>query len=208
MKIVVSSEERQNAGFVLKNLVRMKKTKNKVRDHCHFTGKYRGAAHYLCNIQFKKPKFTPVVFHNLANYYSDLFIQNLGRTEGRINGIANNSEKYISLCKDVVIGSHKNKNRVRKEIRHELRFIDSLKFMTSFDKLVSNLSKDKLKQTKKVFKDNIDLISRKGVYPYKYMDKIEKFYETELPPKEEFFSELNDCDISEKRSRACKECLD
>ncbi|CAH3153047.1 unnamed protein product, partial [Pocillopora meandrina] len=47
--------------------------KDKVRDHCNFTGKYCGAAHYKCNRQFKKPKFTPVIFHNLANYDSHLF---------------------------------------------------------------------------------------------------------------------------------------
>jgi len=43
-------------------------SEKKVRDHCHFTGKYRGAAHNKCNLQFKKPKFTPVIFHNLAGY--------------------------------------------------------------------------------------------------------------------------------------------
>ena len=42
----------------------------KVRDHCHFTGKYRGAAHVKCNPQFKKPKFTPVIFHNLSGFAS------------------------------------------------------------------------------------------------------------------------------------------
>ena len=46
----------------------------KVRDHCHFTGKYRGAAHNKCNLQFKKPKFTPVIFHNLSGYDSHLFV--------------------------------------------------------------------------------------------------------------------------------------
>ena len=51
--------------------------KDKVRDHCNFTGKYCGAAHYKCNRQFKKPKFTPVIFHNLANYDSHLFVKNL-----------------------------------------------------------------------------------------------------------------------------------
>ena len=44
----------------------------KVRDHCHFTGKYRGAAHNKCNLQFKKPKFTPVIFHNLSGYDAHL----------------------------------------------------------------------------------------------------------------------------------------
>ena len=47
----------------------------KVRDHCHFTGKYRGAAHNSCNLKYRKPKFTPVVFHNLSGYDSHLFIK-------------------------------------------------------------------------------------------------------------------------------------
>ena len=52
----------------------------KVRDHCHFTGKLRGAAHNICNLQFKKPKFTPVIFHNLSGYDAHLFVKNLGKT--------------------------------------------------------------------------------------------------------------------------------
>ena len=53
---------------------------DKVRDHCHFTGRYRGAAHNSCNLEYKKPKYIPVVFHNLSNYDSHLFIKNLGFT--------------------------------------------------------------------------------------------------------------------------------
>ena len=49
----------------------------KVRDHDHFTGKFRGAAHNQCNLQFKKPKFTPVIFHNLSGYDAHLFVKNL-----------------------------------------------------------------------------------------------------------------------------------
>ena len=55
---------------------------DKVRDHCHFTGKYRGAAHNSCNLKYRKPNFIPVVFHNLSGYDSHLFIKNLGFTAG------------------------------------------------------------------------------------------------------------------------------
>ena len=47
----------------------------KVRDHCHFTGRYRGAAHRICNFKYRKPYITPVVFHNLSGYDSHLFIK-------------------------------------------------------------------------------------------------------------------------------------
>ena len=47
----------------------------KVRDHCHFTGRYRGATHNSCNLKYRKPNFTPVVFHNLSGYDSHLFIK-------------------------------------------------------------------------------------------------------------------------------------
>ena len=50
---------------------------DKVRDHCHFTGRYRGAAHNSCNLKYKKPNFTPVVFHNLSGYDSHLFIKKI-----------------------------------------------------------------------------------------------------------------------------------
>ena len=78
----------------------------KVRDHCHFTGKHRGAAHNLCNLQFKKPKFTPVIFHNLSGYDAHLFVKNLGKSEGNIKCIPNNEEKYISFSKDIVVGEY------------------------------------------------------------------------------------------------------
>ena len=73
------------------------KNTDKVRDHCHFTGKYRGAAHKLCNLPFKKPKFTQVILHNLANYDWHLFIKRLGKSEGDIKCIPNNEEKDISF---------------------------------------------------------------------------------------------------------------
>ena len=114
----------------------------KVRDHCHYTGKYRGAAHNSCNIQFRRPKFTPVIFHNLAGYDAHLFIKNLGVSEGNIDCIPNNEEKYISFTKHVEVDRFTPKGEEKEVIvKRELRFIDSMKFMnSSLDRLVSNLA--------------------------------------------------------------------
>ena len=169
----------------------------KVRDHCHFTGKYRGAAHNKCNLDYEKAVFTPVIFHNLAGYDSHLFVKKLGKSEGNIKCIPNNEEKYISFSKTIVVGKYIDKKGEEKDIKHDLRFIDSFKFMaTSLGKLVKNLTSDKLKQTEKEFGELKEFVSRKGVYPYDYMDRIEKFNETELPPKETFYSKLYDEEVS------------
>ena len=75
------------------------KNLSKVRDHCHFTGKFRGAAHQICNLKFQRPKFTPVFFHNLQNYDAHLFVRSLGMMDEvlDIKCIPNNEEKYISF---------------------------------------------------------------------------------------------------------------
>ena len=171
----------------------------KVRDHCHFTGKYRGAAHVKCNLQFKKPKFTPVIFHNLSGYDAHLFVKNLGKSEGNIKCIPNNEEKYISFSKDIVVGEYVNKKGEKVEVKHEIRFLDSFKFMaSSLESLVGNLGLEKLIETRKEFGEKAELLSRKGIYPYDYMNGIKKFSEEKLPSKEKFFSKLNDCNISDE----------
>ena len=48
-----------------------------VRDHCHLSGEFRGAAHKVCNLKYNVPKFFPVVFHNLSGYDSHIFIKTL-----------------------------------------------------------------------------------------------------------------------------------
>ena len=84
------------------------------------------------------------------------------------------------------------------KIRRELRFIDSFKFMaSSLDNLVKNLGVKKLVETKKEFGDGIELLSRKGVYPYDYMNGVKRFDEKCLPSKEKIYSKLNDCGISD-----------
>ena len=71
----------------------------KVRDHCHFTGRFRGAAHRICNLKYRIRYFTPVMFHSLSGYDSHLFVKNLGSSEGDIDCIPNNEERYISFAK-------------------------------------------------------------------------------------------------------------
>ena len=122
----------------------------KVRDHCHFTARYRGAAHNLCNLKYRKPDFTPLVFHNLSGYDSHLFIKNLGFSEGNIDCIPNNEERYISFTKRVQVGSYTKKEET-KPLHHQIKFIDSFKFMaTSLDKLVNNLPKDAFNNIKRI----------------------------------------------------------
>ena len=54
--------------YARKNLIRVIKKNYKVRDHCHYTGKYRGGAHNICNLRYKIPKEIPVVFYNGSTY--------------------------------------------------------------------------------------------------------------------------------------------
>ena len=63
--------------------------------------------------------------------------------------------------------------------------------------LVSNLQQDDFINTKKIIKNNVEILTKKGVYPYDYVSAISKFSETQLPPKSEFYSKLNDEDITD-----------
>ena len=84
---------------------------NKVRDHCHYIGRYRGPACNSCNLKYRKPKFIPVFFHNLSGYNSHLFIKKLGSPDEKENMdcIPNNEEKYISFSKNIRVGQYKDK---------------------------------------------------------------------------------------------------
>ena len=118
----------------------------KVNDHCHYTCKYRGAAHNSCNLKMKQPKSIPVLFHNLEGYDAHLFIKNLGVSSGDIKCIPKTEEKYISFTKEVEVDKFKNKDGKEKKVKRELRFLDSFKFMaSSLDKLTKGLGKDDFK---------------------------------------------------------------
>ena len=72
-----------------------RKKNYKVRDHCHYTGKYRGAAHNICNLRYKVPKEIPVVFHNGSNYDYHFIIKKLVKEfESNFDCLGENTEKY------------------------------------------------------------------------------------------------------------------
>ena len=129
--------------------------KGRVRDHCYLTGKFRGAAHEVCNLKYRVPKFFPVVFHNLSGYDSHLFIKTLGNSEGDISCIPNHEENYISFRKQVIVDKFVNEEGKEVDVKRELRFIDSLRFIaSSLDKLSSNLKIDQFVNLKKYYSGN------------------------------------------------------
>ena len=172
---------------------------DRVRDHCHFTGKYRGAAHNECNLRCRKPRVLPVIFHNLQGYDAHLFIKELAKIPGKLDCIPSTEEKYISFSKHVKVGEFKGVSGKMIDITFEIRFIDSFKFLqTSLANLVSNLQSTDFINTRRKFKQHTEMLTRKGVYPYDYVSNLKKFSETQLPPREEFYSKLNDEHISEE----------
>ena len=116
--------------------------KRKVRDHCHYSGLYRGAAHFSCNLQYKIPSYIPVIFHNLAGYDAHLFIRELAKYTTGMGVIAKNTEDYISFSIKVEVDKYVDKEGNERTKEMELRFIDSIKFMSSsLDSLVNNLAR-------------------------------------------------------------------
>ena len=125
---------------------------HKVRDHCHFTRKYRGAGHSICNLHYKIPKEIPVVFHNGSTYDYHFTIKQLaGKFKGNFECLGENTEKYITFSVPI-----KKEHDNGKPSIYKLKFIDSYRFMQdSLSNLVNNLSGVDNKEPKNKFIDNI-----------------------------------------------------
>ncbi|CAD6224471.1 GSCOCG00011777001-RA-CDS, partial [Cotesia congregata] len=162
----------------------------KVRDHCHFTGKFRGAAHNSCNLNFQQSHIIPIVFHNLSGYDCHFILESVATVfNGSVEILPINKEKYIAFTKTVDGTSI------------HLRFIDSFRFMaSSIDKLSSYLTDNDMKITRQFYSDpeQLKLVTSKGIFPYEYVDSLEKLDETELPDKQAFYSRLSDKHISDE----------
>lgn len=178
----------------------------KVRDHSHLTGKYRGAAHFDCNMNFREPKIIPIIFHNL-NYDLHFIIERLASGfKGNIDIIPINSEHYISFSKEVADTSFNFSESKYYDEKMKIRFIDSYRFLpTSLRELASYLPRDKLLITKKEWSQlsskKLNMLCTKGIYPYDYMDCENKMEDLQLPPKEAFYNILNNQSISNKEYR-------
>ena len=147
----------------------------KVRDHCHITRKYRGAAHWRCNINLKLTKKIPVIYHNLRGYDSHLIIKKINKFDVKVSVIPNGLEKYMAFT-----------------INTNLVFTDSMQFMnSSLDSLVKHLSNNDFKYYSEEFRGEfLKLVNQKGVYRYEYIDSFKKFSENKLPERCTFFSSL------------------
>ncbi|XP_071578601.1 uncharacterized protein [Temnothorax nylanderi] len=172
---------------------------NRVRDYCHLTGRHRGPAHSTCNLNYKDSHFIPVIFHNLSGYDAHCIIKEIAAAfEGSIDVLPITKEKYISFTKHVKDTAERSDSR--SDIK--LRFIDSYKFLSaSLAKLASFLDKDKLKIIRSKFSalsnDDFELLTRKGVFPYEYVNSVEKLEDTCLPPRNSFYSSLTGETVSE-----------
>ena len=182
--------------------------RKKVKDHCHYTGKFTGAAHSKCSLSYEVPKDIPILIHNASHDTHYIINQLTEEFKGKLNCIRENMEKYITFSVPI---------------------IDSFRFMsTSLSELVHNMSgnfnsieckscteNNKCKKCEKLIERLIKnfpslyqfcngdlnkfiLLLRKSVYPYEYMDSWEEFDETTLPPKKDFYSKLNLEDTTDK----------
>ncbi|XP_072743627.1 uncharacterized protein [Anoplolepis gracilipes] len=169
----------------------------RVRNYCHLTGRYRGPAHLNCNLNYKELFWIPIVFHNLSGYGLHFIIKEIATAfEGEIDLLPITKEKYISFTKNVKITKDEAGNYIK------LRFIDSYQFFTtSLNKLISLLSKDKFKILQSEFKnlstEDFNLLTKKGIFPYEYIDCVDKLQDVCLPSRESFYSSLTGNTVSE-----------
>ena len=164
---------------------------DKVRDHCHLTGKYRGPAHSICNINVtqKQSNFIPFIFHNFSNYDCHMFFKKLvdkKKDQVDFDIIPKSNEEYISVTYGCI------------------RFIDSYRFLSSgLDSLVKNLDGNDFEILKKEFPDKWQYLNKKLAYPYEYFNSIDDYKKSvHSLKKEDFFSKIkNKCPDNEEIQR-------
>ena len=149
----------------------------KVRHHCHVTGKCRGTAHSKFNLKLRIPRKLPIIFHNSQGYDGHVIFKELNNFDVDIAIIPKGIDKYMSII-----------------VNRHITFIDSLQFYnSSLDTLASNLEDNDFKNLTSEFGiDKLEMLKRKDAYPYEWVDSYEKFKHSSLPEKKYFYSSLRD----------------
>ena len=126
------SHNMQNVCHICKRIFKTgdgNKKYDKVRDHCRYTAKYRGAAYDICNLRYKIPKEIPVVFHNGSTYDDHFIIKELAeKFEGEFECLGENTEKCITFSvpiKKEITKKDKDDNDKITKISYKIKFIDS-----------------------------------------------------------------------------------
>ena len=164
--ILLTTEEKiyhnkQKIHYICKKEFNNNDKKNyKAKDHCHYTGKYRGAAHNICNLKYKVPKEIPIVFHNGSIYDYQFIIKELVKEfEGNFDCLGENTEKYITF----LVPLKKKIENKNVEITYKIKFIYSFRFMSSsLSKLVDNLFEGIHNNKCVDCKSNLDYIKTKN----------------------------------------------
>ena len=150
-------ENQKQCHICKKGFFRNKKDKFKhikVRDHCHYTGKFRGAAHSIWNLRFSVPKKISIIIHNRSTYDDDFIIKQLPeKFEGKFKCLGENTEEYITysvpIKKEVANDDDHNDDDDGKFYRW-LSFVDSCRLMLGkLSDFVDNLSGIHDKECKK-----------------------------------------------------------
>src|SRR5271156_3346110 len=175
-------------GFNLYNLDGVLEPKDK--DHCHLSGKYRGAAHHTCNLNAKLSKTIPVIFHNLSHYDGKLIVKGFSYVcSDDIKPVAKSYEEYISFT-----------------IR-SLKFIDSYRFLgCSLDVATEAMEDSDRIILRKEFPTEgypddkmFNLMKHKGICDYEKMEDHSYYEKTEFPPKDDFYSTLKGKGVSQTK---------
>ena len=177
--MTIDNEERyQNSQICWICNEKINHDKDKERDHCHITGKFRGAAHKKCNLKLKIPRKLPVIFHNLEGYDEHIIFKELNNFDDiDIQVIPRTSEEYMSII-----------------VNRNIIFLDSNQFYKDkLDNHASNLEDSDFKHLISEFPiDKLELLKGKDAYPYEWVDSYEKLNYQELPPKECFYLSIKD----------------
>ena len=152
-------------------------------------------------------RYYPIFLLYSTGYDTHMFIKELAKHGSKMGVIAKNTEDYISFSVNVEVDKYIDKNGEECSKEITLRFIDSIKFMSSsLDSLVNNLARGGGDFFGFESKSNHqrELLIRKGI-PCEYMDSWDRFEETTLPPASSFYSKLNMSGvIDQDYKHACK----